>query len=810
MKFTLSWLKDHLETTATLADLEAKLSAIGLEVDGIEDPAERLGVFTIARVLEAKQHPNADKLRVVQVETKPGDKPVEVVCGAPNARAGMVAVFAPSGSYIPGTGITLEPRPVRGIVSNGMLVSERELELSEDHEGIIDLPEDMAEHVGKRYIDVAGLNDPVFDVAITPNRPDATGVRGIARDLAAAGLGTLKPEPDLGAVEGDAPGSVPIALEFDDAATDACPVFAGRMVRGVQNGAAPEWMQARLRAVGLRPISALVDITNYISLDRGRPLHVYDADKLEGTIRARLGNKGESFEALDGKVYDVDDTMCVIADDARVLGFGGIMGGTYSGCTEETENVLIESAYFDPIRTAATGRKTQIVSDARYRFERGVDPQFVEPGLDFATRMILDICGGTPCAKQVAGKAPKGGREITFDPARVEKLTGVDVPTKRSKELLEAVGCKVSGKAPRLKVTTPSWRPDMHGSADLVEEVIRLVGLDQVPAVAMPRSRGVAMPVLTDSQKRARLARRILAGRGLVEVVTWSFIPKAEAQRFGGGSDELDLANPISTDMSTMRPGLLPGLLAAAHRNRNRGFSDLAIFEVGQAYRGDQPGDQLLLASGVRHGTARLAGSGRHWNGSAAGVDAYDAKADALDVLAALGVDASTVQFTTDAPDWFHPGRSAVIRRGPKLVLGTFGEVHPALLAQMDLPGPAVAFEVVISALAPAKAKSKARTGFEAIDLLAVTRDFAFVVSADVEAAKIVKAAQGADKALVTKVDVFDVFEGGALVEKSQKSVAIAVTLQPKEKTLTDSEIDAVADKIVAAVQKATGGEIRS
>ncbi|MEM9029633.1 MAG: phenylalanine--tRNA ligase subunit beta [Pseudomonadota bacterium] len=808
MKFTLSWLKDHLETSAAIDQLEAKLSAIGLEVEEIVDPADKLGVFTIARVVDAKQHPGADRLRVCQVEISPGAPPVEVVCGAPNARAGMVGVFAPLGSYIPGTDITLEARPVRGVVSNGMLVSERELELSDDHEGIIDLDPALADRVGERYIDVVGVNDPVIDVSITPNRPDCTGVRGIARDLAAAGLGTLKPEPEIGAVDGDDACPVPITLEFTSDTADACPIFAGRHVRGVKNGPSPAWLQKRLTAVGLRPISALVDITNYVSLDRGRPLHVYDADRLSGTIRARLGRDGERFEALDGKTYDVDGSMCVIADDAQVLGLGGIMGGTATGCTDETTNVLIECAYFDPIRTATTGRKAQINSDARYRFERGVDPAFVEPGLDLATRLVMDLCGGTPSKSQIAGTAPDGTRQIAFDVARVARLTGVDVPAKTAKTLMEAVGCSVSGRAPKFKVTTPSWRPDIEGPADLVEEVIRLVGLETVPSVAMERTRGVALPVLTDTQKRERVARRLLAGRGLVEVVTWSFIPKDQSQLFGGGRDVLDLANPISVDLSSMRPSLLPGLLTAAHRNGNRGFQDLAIFEVGQAYAGDQPDEQKLLATGVRVGSAKLDGSGRHWSGHSEPVDAYDAKADAINLLGALGIDAGTVQITTDAPSWFHPGRSAVIRRGPKLVLATFGELHPSILEQMDVASPAVAFEVDLTALPPVRRKTRTRPALAASDLLPLTRDFAFLVDSSVAAGQLLNAARGADKALITNVEVFDVFEGGNL-EPGKRSIALAVTIQPQEKTLTDAEIDALASKIVKAVQKATGGVIR-
>ena len=592
MKFTFSWLKDHLDTTASLDEIATKLSAIGLEVEGVENPAESLGAFTIARVVDAKQHPNADRLRVCQVEVAPGAPTVEVVCGAPNARAGMVAVFAPIGSYIPGTGITLDKRPVRGIVSNGMLVSERELELSEDHDGIIDLPDALAERVGQRYVDVMGLADPVIEVKLTPNRPDCTGVRGIARDLAAAGLGSLKPEPKLGKVEGEFECPVDIRLEFPSGTESACPVFAGRFVRNVKNGPAPDWMQKRLVAAGLRPISALVDITNYISLDRGRPLHVYDADKLAGAVRARLGKAGESFLGLDGKTYPVDETMCVIADDGGPLGLGGILGGDSTGCTEETRNVLIECAYFDPLRTAATGRKAGVQTDARYRFERGVDPAFVEPGLDLATDMVLKLVGGEPSRRRVAGEPPVVRRVIGFDMARVEKLGGLSTSQSEIRKILQELGCSVSGNSSTVDVVVPTWRPDIHGSADLVEEVVRIVGLDNVPSVPLPRTHGVTRAVLTEIQKRSRRARRVLAGRGLVEAITWSFIPRKEAELFGGGAEALELANPISVEMSSMRPSLLPGLAKAVQRNRDRGHADVALFELGQAYDGDREQDQ--------------------------------------------------------------------------------------------------------------------------------------------------------------------------------------------------------------------------
>jgi phenylalanyl-tRNA synthetase beta chain len=810
MKFTLSWLRNHLETTATVAELSGTLSAIGLEVESVEDPAARLGAFTIARVLDAKQHPNADKLRVARVEIAPGKPPVEVVCGAPNCRTGMVGVFAPLGTFIPGTGITLEKKPVRGVVSNGMLCSERELELSDDHQGIIDLDAELGDRVGARYIDVMGLDDPVFDVKLTPNRPDCTGVRGIARDLAAAGLGTLKPERKVTGVEGDYDCPIDIRLDLDAASASACPAFAGRYVKGVKNGPSPAWLQQRLKAVGLRPISALVDITNYISMDRGRPLHVYDADKVTGAIRARLGKDGEQFVGLDGKMYTADHTMCMIADDKGALGFGGIMGGEASGCTDKTVNVLIESAYFDPQRTAATGRKAQLQTDARYRFERGVDPAFVVPGLDLATAMVLELTGGKPSRMKLAGKPPMQETVIAFDFARVAKLGGLDLPEAEIRRILETIGCTIAGTPGAAKVTVPTWRPDIHGPADLVEEVVRIAGLDRIPSVALPRVSGVARAVLTESQRRSRRARRVLAARGMVEAVTWSFIERPQAAHFGGGQDALELDNPISSELSSMRPSLLPGLLLAAQRNRNRGFADAAVFEVGQAYRGDKPEDQYLGAAGVRAGAARLDGSGRHWDGKAEDASLYDAKADAVAVLAALGVDASRAQITRDAPGWYHPGRSGTLRLGPKVVLAYFGEVHPATLKVLDVAAPVAAFEVFLDAPPGDKRKGgRARSALAASDLLPVRRDFAFLVANDVAAGDVTKAAAAADKALISGVTVFDVFEGGTLAAESKKSLAVEVTLQPTTETLTDEQIEAVAKKVIAEVKRATGGEIR-
>ncbi|MGH1417686.1 MAG: phenylalanine--tRNA ligase subunit beta [Hyphomicrobiaceae bacterium] len=809
MKFTLSWLKDHLDTDATIDTLSTTLSAIGLEVEGIENPAEKLEAFTIAKIVSAQKHPDADRLQVCQVEIAPGKPILEIVCGAPNARAGLITIFAPIGTYVPGLDVTLEKRKVRGVVSNGMLCSPEELGLPGDSEGIMDIGSQHEGQIGKVYVDVFDLADPVFDVALTPNRPDCTGVRGIARDLAAAGLGKLKPAPIDKNVEGKADSTISIALNFKGDTASACPVFAGRYVSGVKNVSSPDWLANRLTAIGLRPINALVDVTNYISYDRGRPLHVYDADKLNGNIQARLGKKGESFVGLDGKTYDVEDDMCVIADDKNVLGFGGVLGGEDTGCTEATANVFIESAWFDPIRTAQTGRKTGLITDARYRFERGVDPASVVPGLDQATAMILDLVGGTPSKSVVAGKVPEPNNVITFDPKRVEKLTGVKLAVKDITKILDDLGFEISSKGEALKVKVPSWRPDVHGAADLVEEVVRITGLNKIPSTPLPRATGVARPVLTNLQKRTRFARRALAARGLVEAVTWSFVTGEEATLFGGGDPSLTLANPISSELSDMRPSLLPGLIGAVRQNKNRGFNDVALFEIGQGYDGLAANDQRLFASGVRIGTAKITGSGRHWQTPTNDVNLYDAKADALAVLASLGVNTGNLQINRSAPNWFHPGRSGTLQLGPKNVLAHFGELHPATLKALDLAGPAIAFEIDLAAIPAAKKKSRVRPPLTATDLLPVRRDFAFVLDKDVDASDVMRAAMSAEKSLIAGLQVFDIFEGGKLGEDGKKSLGLEVTLQPTKDTLTDKEIEAVADRIITTVKKKTGGEIR-
>lgn len=811
MKFTLSWLKDHLETDASLDEITDTLTMIGLEVEEVRNPAEALAPFIVAEVTACEPHPDADRLQVCTVNAGEG-APIQVVCGAPNAHAGMKGVFAPAGTVIPGSGLELKITKIRGVESSGMLCSERELELSDAHEGVIELPDTAS--VGAPVAEIMGLDDPMIEIAITPDRADCLGVHGVARDLAAAGLGRLKPgavEPVKGAYESP----INIFLDFEAGKENACPGFAGRLIRGLTNGPSPDWLQKRLTAIGFRPINALVDITNYISYDRARPLHVYDATKLSGDIGARLARQGEDLKALDDNTYKLEAEMCVIADDSGVLGLAGVMGGEESGSTSSTVDVFIESATFDPVRTAMTGRKLSIESDARYRFERGVDPAFVVPGLELATRMILDLCGGEPSDVVIAGGAAETPAEYDLDPALVPRLTGVDIPESESVRILESLGFRVELLDGVLRTAVPSWRRDVHGPADLVEEVIRIHGLDNIPLVPLPREvpgkrhGAVAEPVLTTRQRRARTAKRSLAGRGMVEAVTYSFVPRDHAEVFGADIDSMELANPISSEQSVMRPSLLPSLVAAAQRNADRGFADVALFEVGPQYAGLAPEDQATVAAGVRRGTAVLAGAGRHWLDASPSVDAFGAKADVFAVLAECGARISSVQITADAPDWYHPGRSGVVRLGPKNVLAYFGEIHPRVLDVLDAKGPMVCFEVMLDKLPEAKARStRSRPPLEASDLQPVHRDFSFVVDDSVRSDDVVRAVRGAAKALIVDIMVFDLFEG-ASIGPGKKSVAIDVVLQPSEKTLTDAEIDSVAEKLIAAVNKATGGMLR-
>ncbi len=797
MKFTLSWLKDHLETDATVDEIAEALTDLGLEVEEITNPADRLGDFTLGYVKHAEKHPDADKLRVCKVETDEGE--LQIICGAPNAREGITVVVCKPGMYIPGLDTTINVGKIRGVESFGMMASERELELSDEHDGIIELP---TGEVGDRFVDWLAENDPskvdpVIEFAITPNRPDALGVAGIARDLAARGLGTLKIR-DYVPVPGDF--DSPIGVKIDEDTLDGCPLFTGRMIQGVKNGPSPQWLQDQLMAIGLRPISALVDITNYMTFDHNRPLHVFDADKVVGNLRVHRAKGGEKLVALDEKAYTLQPGMMVISDDNGPESIAGVMGGQETGCTEETVNVFLESAFWDHVQIALTGRALKINSDARYRFERGVDPEYTLEGLEHATQMILDICGGEASNVVIAGKTPDHSRAYRLNAQRVQSLVGMDIPESEQRQTLTRLGFRLEGDMAHV----PSWRPDIMGEADLVEEVARIASLTKLKGKPLPRvTEGIPKPVMTPAQRRQSMARRTCAALGYNECVTYTFIDKDSAALFGGGDDTTMLENPISSEMSHMRPDLLPGLLQAAARNQARGYADLSLFEAGPVFHDGEPGEQQTQIAGLlvgRTGPKDVQGSSRP-------VDLYDAKADAEAVLAAIGAPAK-VQILRDGDTWWHPGRHGKICLGPKKVLGVFGELHPRVLQAMDIKGPAVAFTIWPEQVPMPRKSGATRSALHLRDLQAVERDFAFVVDADVEALTLVNAAAGADKALIEDVRVFDEFIGGSLGE-GKKSLAITVRLQPVEETLKEKEIEAVAEKIIAKVTKATGGVLR-
>ncbi len=799
MKFTLSWLKDHLETNASVNEITEALTDLGLEVEEVSNPAARLEAFTIGKVTHAEQHPDADRLRVCQVLTDEGT--TQIVCGAPNARTGITVVIAKPGVYVPGIDTTIGVGKIRGVESFGMMCSEREMELSEEHDGIIELP---SGEVGERFIDWLAVNDPtkvdpVIDIAITPNRPDALGVRGVALDLAARGLGTMKPSPEA-EVKGQFPCPIAVTID-DDTRENGCHVFAGRLIRNVTNGPSPEWLQTRLRAIGLRPISALVDITNFFTFDRNRPLHVFDADKVTGNLRIHRTKGGETLTGLDEKDYTFSEGQVVISDDTGIESIAGIMGGLATGCTEATTNVFLEAAVWDHIQIAHTGRALKINSDARYRNERGIDPEFNIPGHELATQMILDLCGGEPSEVVIAGAVPDTSRAYKLDPARVQSLVGMDIPETEQRQTLTALGFRMEG----FMAHVPSWRPDVQGQADLVEEVARIASLTKLQGRPMKRTTdGVPQPILSPAQKREQIARRTAAALGYNECVTYSFIDHASATLFGGGDEATMLANPISSEMSHMRPALLPGLLQAAARNQARGFMDLALFELGHAFHGGEPGEQHVQIAGLLIGRT----GPKDVHGTARASDVFDVKADAEAILAALGAPAR-VQILRGAREWWHPGRHGMICLGPKKVLGIFGELHPKVLTAMDVKGPAMAFTLFPQEIPLPRNQTANRGALNLNDLQAVERDFAFVVDADVEALTLINAAFGADKTLIHDVRVFDEFIGGTLGE-GKKSLAITVRLQPVETTLKDADIEAVSAKIVEKVTKATGGTLRS
>ena len=805
MKFTLSWLKDHLDTPASLEEITDKLTLIGLEVEALVDPAETFANFEVAEIIATAPHPEADRLQICTVKSSGGEQ--QLVCGAPNARAGLIGILAQEGAVVPASGMVLGKAKIRGVESRGMMCSGAELGLNDDHDGIIELQAGAS--IGAPAATALGLDDPMIEIAITPNRPDCLGVRGIARDLAAAGLGKLKDDITR-PINEHKQGGTPIAVTGG-----SCPVFAGCRIEGVKNGPSPDWLKARLTAIGLKPISALVDITNYISYDRGRPLHVYDADTLTGTVRARPAEAGESLLALDEETYALNTNDCVIADDKGVLGLAGIMGGLASGSRLQTKNVLVESAWFEPVAIALSGRYHNIDSDARYRFERGVDPASVETGLALAVQMIVEICGGTVCAPVTAGAVPDSEKTVRFEPARVHKLTGLEIDQADMQGILTQLGFDVEKADAVWHVRVPSWRPDIddatHG-ADIVEEIIRIYGLDEVPATPLPQTPGIVRPSLTLAQRRAGLMRRALAGRGLVEAVTWSFISADQAAAFDV-AEGLELANPISSDLSHMRPSLLPGLMVAAQKNADRGARVINLFELGNEFKTATPGAQRFAAAGLRAGL----GAVKTWGAAARPVDAYAARADAEAALAACGVATDTLQVlaidAANVGDRYHPGRSGVLARNPREPMAVFGELHPALLVRLDIDIPMAAFEVWPETVPAPKAPKQAgtdiaRPALEMTNLQMARRDFAFEVESTIAAADIVRAARGADKKLITSVRVFDVFEGGQLAE-GMKSVGLEVSLQPTQATLTDAEIEAVCKKVTAAVVKATGGSLR-
>ncbi|MEX0319955.1 MULTISPECIES: phenylalanine--tRNA ligase subunit beta [unclassified Ruegeria] len=797
MKFTLSWLKDHLETDASVEEIVEALTDLGLEVEEVVNPADRLKDFTLGKVIHAEKHPDADKLRVCKVDTDEGE--MQIICGAPNAREGITVVVCKPGMYIPGLDITIGVGKIRGVDSYGMMASERELELSDEHDGIIELP---SGEVGDRFVDWLAENDPakvdpVIDIAITPNRPDALGVAGIARDLAARGLGALKIR-DYTPVPGEY--ESPIKVTIDEDTLDGCPLFTGRVIRGVKNGPSPQWLQDQLKAIGLRPISALVDITNYMTYDHNRPLHVFDVDKVAGHLRVHRAAGGETLTALDEKEYTLQPGMMAISDDNGPESIAGIMGGEETGCTGETVNVFLESAYWNHVQIALAGRALKINSDARYRFERGVDPEYTLEGLEHATQMILDICGGEASKVVVAGKVPDHSRAYKLDAERVQSLVGMDIPESDQRQTLTRLGFRLEGNMAHV----PSWRPDVMGEADLVEEVARVASLTKLEGKPLSRlTAGIPKPVMTPKQRRQAMARRTCAALGYNECVTYTFIDKAAAALFGGGDDATMLENPISSEMSHMRPALLPGLLQAAARNQARGFMDLALFEAGPAFHGGEPGEQHSLISGLlvgRTGPKDVQGASRP-------VDVYDVKADAEAVLAAISAPAK-VQILRGAREWWHPGRHGKICLGPKKVLGVFGELHPRVLQAMDIKGPAMAFTIWPDEVPLPRKSGATRQALELRDLQAVERDFAFVVDAEIEALTLVNAAAGADKVLIEDVRVFDEFIGGSVGE-GKKSLAITVRLQPTEKTLKEQDIEAVSARIVEKVAKATGGVLR-
>lgn len=790
MKFTLSWLKDHINTSASLEEILTRLVDLGLEVESVDNPAQTLKDFVVGHVVECGRHPNADRLSLCFVDTGRGDK-VQVVCGAPNVRQGLKIAFAPLGAVIPSTGEALKKGKIRDVESLGMCCSGSELNLSSDQDGIMELPADAP--IGAPIADVLGLNDATIEVAITPNRADCFGIRGIARDLAASGLGTLKPLTYKDHTESF---PSPTAISIED--SKACPAFDGVYIKGVKNGPSPEWVQKRLTAIGLRPISALVDVTNYLSYDLCRPLHVFDAGKVQGNLVVRAAKAGEKLLALNDKEYDLDEHMTVIADEKGVLSLGGVMGGLESGCSEETTNVFIECAAFDPIRTAHTGRALQILSDARTRFERGVDPQSISFGLNAAVSLILDWCGGTASQRISANHQHgipevQGIAKILLTTEKLQGLSGLPLSLKEAQDYLTKLGFETKESDQGLWATPPSHRCDISEASDLVEEVLRLKGYDALIPAPLP-----AAKILTDLPSKQELAKNLLASRGLNEVITWSFMKEQTALVFGHTETSLKLENPISQDLAVMRPSILPNLIEAALRNHNRGLENSRFFEVGPQYTHQ---GQQSIACGLSFAQT----SSRHWLNQPRDVDVFDAKAHALALFAGLGVNESSVQIEAKAPSYYHPGRSGTLKQGQR-ILAYFGEIHPKVNQFFDVDKPMVAFEVFLDHLPGLKTKKSA---LSLSPYQPVSRDFAFLVDQAKPVDDIIKAIQKVDRNLITSVEIFDLYQGDKLPE-GKKSVAFAIRFEPTQKTLTDEEIQTISAKIITQVEKTSGGILRA
>lgn len=798
MKFTLGWLKDFLETDLGIDEISNQLTSLGLEVESVSDFSKDLDSFSVALVKETQPHPDADRLQICKLETEHGE--VEVVCGAPNARKDLKGIFAPLGSYIPGSDLILKKTKIRGVESIGMLLSERELGISDDHDSVIEVSDNYK--IGTPAAKAMRLDDPVIEIAITPNRQDCLAISGIARDLSAAGLGKFKSQ-NIKTVKGKFKSPVSVNLSSKSISPSPCPLFAGRYIRGIKNVPSPDWMQDRLRAVGLRPISALVDITNYMTFTFGRPLHVFDADKISGDIDVRLSKPGEKLQALDGNEYLFDESATVITDDNKVLALGGIIGGLNSGCTENTKNVFIESALFDPVRTAITGRKFQIDSDARYRFERGIDPEFTIPGIEEATRLVLELCGGEASDLVISGEIPLWKNKIKFDFNKIKLLGGIEIERVNVLRILKDLEFSVDENNNILNITAPSWRSDIDGEADIVEEIIRVHGLDAIPSISLPIENSSTKKILESSLNHLGSSRRLLASRGFLETITWSFTSSRLAELFGGGGEGLKLENPISSELDIMRPSSFPNLISAIKRNIDRGATELALFEVGPSYSSTTPEGQTYSAVAVRQGNL----SPRHWSDVSKPVNAIDSKADALSILEACGVNLNSINIETVGPPWFHPGRSGKIKQGPHTTLAVFGELHPAILTELDINSAVVGCEVFLNEIKSRKKKGDSRGTLDAPSLLPLDRDFSFIVNSDVLAIQIVEAAEKADQ-LIVGVNIFDVFDGKGIPE-GQKSVAISVKLQPREHTLTDEQIDKISERIISSVNKLTGGVLR-